>query len=149
MSTENSLATADIAVLLQDVPRIRTQLLPALWRVFEKHQQLTPEIIGAVSQILDIPYAEVYGVASFYTLFDNPGGKNPMHVCTDVMCAIQGSGKLLKAAQGAAEGMPVSVKESPCLGQCDFAPAAFTGNQVLRNATVDSVETAIKDMRHE
>lgn len=149
MDTQDLAITTEVAALLQGMPRDRSQLLPALWRVVDRYQELTPGVIDAVSQTLNIPYAEVYGVASFYTLFDNAPGKVPVHICTDVMCALQGAGSLQEAAEEAALGSPVAVRESACLGQCDHAPAAWIGSQVMRRATPESVRAAVKAVGHE
>ncbi len=145
MDSENGTVSDAVKVLLHDIPRERGQLLPALWRVVEQYREITPELIGAVSESLNIPYAEVYGVASFYSLFDNPGGKMPVYVCTDVMCMLQGSENLKHAAESAAENGPVTIRESACLGQCDYAPAAWSGARVLRRATPEEIVSVVKE----
>jgi NADH:ubiquinone oxidoreductase subunit E len=148
MDTQNSEVYTNVAALLQDIPRDRAQLLPALWRVVERYQELTHGVLEAVSQSLGIPYAEVFGVASFYTLFDNETGKTPVYICTDVMCALQGAQSLKDAAEAAALGNPVSVRESACLGQCDHAPAGWFGGEVITRATSGAVAAAVKEGCH-
>ncbi|AUW95227.1 MAG: hypothetical protein C7B44_10470 [Sulfobacillus thermosulfidooxidans] len=138
----------EVAGLLKDLPAERGQLLPALWRVVEHYHALTPALIGAVSEVLGVAYAEVYGVASFYTLFDNIEGTTPVHICTDVMCALQGAEELKAWAEQAAAGLPITVKESACLGQCDHAPAAWIGQKILRRATPQVVQEAVKAVHH-
>ena len=138
-----------VAARLHDLPRERGQLLPVLWRVMEEYHQLSPELLEAVSQSMDIPYAEVYGVASFYALFENASGDTPVYVCTDVMCALQGAESLKKAAEGASLGTRVAVHASACLGQCDYAPAVWSGSHVLRRATAGDVTAAVEAITHE
>lgn len=134
--------------LLCDLGQERSQLLPALWRVFDEYRYLGPEMIEAVSVSMNIPYAEVYGVASFYALFDNAGGRRPIYVCTDVMCALAGSEELLKASEDLQQGTTVSVKGAPCLGHCDAAPALFDGRATIRRATKESLAAAIRGEEH-
>ncbi|PSR33981.1 MAG: hypothetical protein C7B46_07660 [Sulfobacillus benefaciens] len=148
MDTEKPAVMAEVFSILKDIPQDRSQLLVALWLVFEHYQRFRPEIVDAVSQYMNIPYAEVYGVTSFYALFHNPDGKNPLHVCTDVMCALQGADDLVKKLQALTQRSTVCVKECPCLGQCDAAPAAFFGKQVLRRATPDLIAQAIRGEDH-
>lgn len=148
MDGDKSPVAARVAELLADLPKERQQLLPALWRVFDEYWRIGPEMIQAVSDVLDIPYAEVYGVASFYALFDNPEGRRPLYVCTDVMCALRGGERLLTAGESLAEGAAVVVKEAPCLGHCDGAPAFFDGQRTVRNATESSLAQAIRGERH-
>lgn len=138
-----------VADLLHDLPRERGELLPALWRVMEHYQQLGPDVLEAVSQSTGIPYAEVYGVASFYALFENASGKTPVYVCADVMCALVGAEALKDAAEAAAEGTSVVVRESACLGQCDYAPAVWSGDQLVRHASPEKVARVVKEVAHE
>lgn len=145
MDNQNETVDSAVKVLLSDLPRERGQLLPALWRVVEQYHEITPDLIRAVSENLGIPYADVYGVASFYSLFDNPGGKVPVYVCTDVMCMMQGAKDLKHAAESAAQATSVAIRESACLGQCDFAPAAWSGTRVLRRARVEEIVAAVKE----
>lgn len=145
MDNQNEMVESAVKVLLSDLPRERGQLLPALWRVVEQYHEITPELIRAVSENLNIPYADVYGVASFYALFDNPGGKVPVYVCTDVMCMMQGAEGLKEAAEAAAQTTSVAIRESACLGQCDYAPTAWSGTRVLRRASAEEIVAAVKE----
>ena len=144
MDTAKPEIASHVSQLLADVPKERGQLLPALWRVFEAYWRIGPEMIQAVSDTMNIPYADVYGVASFYALFDNPEGQRPIYVCTDVMCALKGSEALLEAGQEVAQGESVVVKEAPCLGHCDGAPAVFDGQRTLRHATRETLMSAMR-----
>lgn len=148
MDVKKSAMETTVAARLNDLVRERGQLLPALWRVMEEYRQLSPELLEAVSLFMDIPYAEVYGVASFYSLFENASGNTPMYVCTDVMCALQGAESLREATK-ANFGTKVTVHESACLGQCDYAPAVWSGSHVLRRATADDVTAAVEAITHE
>jgi NADH:ubiquinone oxidoreductase subunit E len=144
MDLDKAALAAHVQELLSDIPRERQQLLPALWRVFEEYWHLSPELIDLIAQALEIPYAEVYGVASFYALFDNPDGKRPIYVCTDVMCALYGAEDLFKAGEDLAKAAMVRIKEAPCLGHCDGAPAVFDGQQTIRQANTKLLAEAIR-----
>lgn len=148
MPTENAEISGRVDALLQDLPKERNQLLPALWRVFEEYWRIGPEMIEAISKTMGVPYAEVYGVASFYALFNNPEGCRPIYVCTDVMCALRGSEDLLKSAEVAAKGTMVSLKEAPCLGYCDEAPVWFDGQVTKTRVTQDALTQAIRGETH-
>lgn len=148
METDKNAVAERVSRLLETVPKDRGQLLPALWRVFEEYQRIGPEMIEAVSNAMNIPYAEVFGVASFYALFDNAAGHRPIYVCTDVLCALKGSEDLLAVGEDAAQGAAVALKESPCLGHCDGAPAMFDGHRTVRNATRASLMAMIRGESH-
>lgn len=148
MDHNQASVAARVAELLADLPPERHHLLPALWRVFDEYWRIGPEMIQAIADTLEIPYAEVYGVASFYALFDNPSGRRPLYVCTDVMCALQGADNLVRAGDALAESRAVVVREAPCLGHCDGAPAVFDGHRTIRYATEKSLAQAIRGEHH-
>ena len=78
-----------------------------------------------------MPPADVYGVATFYALFSTE--ERPprvVHVCDDVACRCAGSEELIAEVKErfGPEDTDVggaSWLRSPCLGQCDRAPAAM------------------------
>src|SRR5262249_42764941 len=69
-----------------------------------------------------VPPAELFGVATFYHLFSmTPQPSRVVHVCDDIACRIRGAEKLCAEMETAG----VAWKRSPCLGQCERAPAAL------------------------
>ena len=102
----------------------RHLLLPALHALQNAAGWISPGGLNHVAEVLAVPPAEAYGVATFYDLFrvDEPATDGDVtHVCVDAACQIAGSAERL--AQLAAEG--VAVEASPCLGQCERPVALF------------------------
>jgi NADH-quinone oxidoreductase subunit F len=109
----------------------RHQLLPTLHAVHEKAGWISPGALNYVARRLTIPPADVYGVATFYALFSvTPREPRVLHVCNDLACRCAGSDKLIEALEQNVGPHGTDVggatwEPSPCLGQCDRAPAAF------------------------
>jgi NADH-quinone oxidoreductase subunit F len=100
----------------------RDFLLPALHAVQDRFGWLTPGALNYISERLTVPPAELFGVATFYHLFSmTPQPSRVVHVCDDIACRIAGAEKL--CAEMDSSG--VAWKRSPCLGQCEHAPAAL------------------------
>jgi NADH-quinone oxidoreductase subunit F len=100
----------------------RHLLLPALHAVQDATGAVSRGALGYVSERLTVPPAEAYGVATFYALFDVGGSGGPKtHVCDDIVCAGYGANELCAALDEAG----ADYERSPCLGQCDRAPAAM------------------------
>ena len=102
----------------------RHYLLPALHALQNAVGWISPGGINYVADMLGVPPAEAFGVATFYDLFrteppDHEG--DTFHVCVDAACQIAGYDDL--AASIEASGG--HVHRSPCLGQCERAPALF------------------------
>lgn len=145
---ENPL-TATVKGWLDDLPQERSSLLPLLWRVVEKAGWLSPDAIGAVADVLGLPYAEVYGVASFYALFPMaaPEGVS-VHVCTDIMCRLAGADGLRQAIEGDL-ARQARIEAAPCLGLCDRAPAVLVDRQWVAPASPETVAVRVKEAGHE
>ncbi len=153
MDNENSAIFDDVKALLGNLPKERNQLVPLLWRVAEHQGRISKSAMEAVAALLDVPVADVFGVASFYTLFEDLREDLregvPAYICSDVMCALKDSQKLKEAAEAAATDRKVMVKESACLGQCDYAPAAWIGGKILREASCEQVQTAVREVPYD
>ncbi len=102
----------------------RSKLLPAFHAVQNRFGWIPPGAMDYICRRLSVPPAEAHGVASFYHMFTlKSTPPTVVHVCDDVACRIKGSEGLCTELQHAlgAEGW----KRSPCLGQCERAPAAL------------------------
>lgn len=103
----------------------RDLLLPALHAVQDAVGVVSRGALGYISDRLTVPPAEAYGVATFYALFDvDQAGGPTIHVCDDLVCAQYGAGQIVESLESlASDG--IKWEPSPCLGQCDRAPAAM------------------------
>ncbi len=109
----------------------RHQLLPTLHALHKQAGWISPGALNYIARRLTVPPADVYGVATFYALFSTePRSPRVLHVCDDIVCRCAGSLGLIAALteRVGPEGTAVdgtSWQLSPCLGQCDRAPAAL------------------------
>lgn len=100
----------------------RHLLLPALHAVQDASGAVSKGALAYICDRLTIPPAEAYGVATFYALFDVDGRPGPsIHVCDDIVCGQYGVEELCSSLDRAG----TEYHRSPCLGQCDRAPAAM------------------------
>jgi NADH-quinone oxidoreductase subunit F len=110
----------------------RELLLPALHAVQEHVGWISPGALNYVCRRLTVPPADAYGVATFYALFSvDPRPATVVHVCEDLACRCRGSEDLIAeletrfGPEGTVGGEAATWLRSPCLGQCDRAPAAM------------------------
>src|SRR5213079_425833 len=85
-----------------------------------------------ICERLTIARADVYGVATFYGLLSmEPRAPRVIHVCEDLACKCAGSDDLIArledklGPENGDDSRQVTWLRSPCLGQCDRAPAAL------------------------
>jgi NADH-quinone oxidoreductase subunit F len=77
---------------------------------------------------MDLPPAEVFGVATFYHLFSvTPRPANVIYVCDDIACRLNGAERICAEAESKVPslGGDWTWQRTSCLGQCDCAPAAL------------------------
>jgi NADH-quinone oxidoreductase subunit F len=110
----------------------RDMLLPALHAVQEHIGWISPGALNYVCKRLTVPPADAYGVATFYALFStDPRPGTVVHVCEDIACKCYGSDVLIAelearfGTEGTVGSDGSTWLRSPCLGQCDRAPAAM------------------------
>ncbi|HEV8345943.1 MAG TPA: NAD(P)H-dependent oxidoreductase subunit E [Vicinamibacterales bacterium] len=151
-------------------PGNRHLLLPALHAVQRRVGWISEGALNHICERLSIAPADAYGVASFYAMFSlSPRPPLVVHVCDDIACRANGAEALCReleqrlgkpgepADRGAgAPGLDVGGRatwvRSPCLGQCDRAPAAFfqvagegAEDATLTNATVNAIVAGAAD----
>jgi NADH-quinone oxidoreductase subunit F len=113
----------------------RHLLLPALHALQGRVGWISPGGLNYVSERLTVPPAEAYGVATFYAMFSvEERPKTVVHVCDDLACRIDGGAEVL----GRLSASGVTTVPSPCLGQCERAPAAL-----LQIAGTDAADIAV------
>jgi NADH-quinone oxidoreductase subunit F len=114
----------------------RHLLLPALWALQERVGWISPGGLNELCRRLTIPPADAYGVATFYAMLAvEPRPARVVHVCEDVACRCNGSQDLIAQLEERfgpegelSDDGSATWYRSPCLGQCDRAPAALVGD---------------------
>lgn len=145
--TQSSDSLADI--LARWSPVGRSGLLPAMIEAQEQFGWLSEETLTQIANGLNVPLAEVYGVADFYAhLYTHPVGKIIVRVCDDVPCYLAGSEKIIATLENrlkirVGETTPdgtYTLEVVPCLGHCDRAPVVMVGSQVHENAAENKIQ---------
>lgn len=104
----------------------RTLLLPVLHALRDEVGYISEGAVQEISEQLMVPRADIYGVASFYALLPTePQPPKTVHVCVDMACRFAGSERLLEEVRSEVDTDEVALHESPCLGQCENAPAVY------------------------
>lgn len=104
----------------------RTLLLPVLHALRDEVGYISEGAVQEISEQMEVPRADIYGVASFYALLPTePQPPKTVHVCVDMACRFAGGERLLGEVRSEVDADEVAVHESPCLGQCENAPAVY------------------------
>lgn len=144
---------------LAKYPDPRSAVMPVLWMAQNKYGWLSSNAIQLVSDTLEMSYAQVYGVATFYTqYFKKPVPKYVFDVCTCFTCGELGGGEVLDHAKtytdcddkGYSKDGLFYFRHAECLGACDSGPMCqVTNRHYVHNLTKESMEKTIDDLRGE
>lgn len=118
-------------------PTTKSLTLPVLWMVQEQEGWVSPEAMTYVAGLLDLPVSHIFGVVTFYTMFNTkPVGKYHLQVCTNISCMLRGSDRILDHLCNRLSVRPgdttpdrkFTVSEVECLGSCGTAPMLQVSN---------------------
>lgn len=137
--------------------RKRSALLSALTIVQrENGGRLTPQLMEAVADYLEIPPVAVEEVATFYSLFDlEPVGRHKLYVCNSISCWLCGSEQILEHLRqrlgiDVGETTPdgrFTLKQAECLAACGGAPAMVIGGEYHESLTPEKVDALLARLK--
>lgn len=119
---------------------------------------VSPEVIAHLSDVMEIPAAQIEEVATFYTMFNKtPVGKNHIQVCVTLTCGMMGGrelcDKMMKEAGCKKEGEVspdglFTFSKVECLGSCDTAPMLQVNRDpYIENLTTEQGLELVKSLR--
>jgi NADH-quinone oxidoreductase E subunit len=134
----------------------KEELIAALEDIQQEFGFLAEDVLERVSKKLNIPFATVSGVATFYSSFSlKPHGRYHIQVCRGTACHIYRSDLLLnhlekklniKAGEVTPDGkfslMPVN-----CIGACAKAPTMMINEKVYGNLTDEKINKIIDSLK--
>lgn len=116
---------------------------------------LHQDTLQDLSQIMDIPVADIVGTATFYTMFSlAPRGKHIIRICVSPPCHIMGEENIadtireklnIDFGETSEDGL-FTLEESSCLGACGVAPVISIDDEVYGNLTREKVERILDDI---
>lgn len=144
--------------VVRTLERSRGNLIPALHAVQDRVGYLPDEAMQEVADWLEIPISDVYGTATFYTLFaTKPKGRYIIRLCDSPPCHLEGSKSIKSAIQKALGIAPGETTDDgdftfeivSCFGLCGVAPAVMINEDVYGNLTPEMVGGILAKYRKE
>ena len=118
--------------------------IPVLHEAQDIYGYLPIEVQKIISEGLDVPLAELYGIVTFYTQFSlYPKGDYEVSVCLGTACYVKGSGTIIEKLKerlgiDVGECTPdgkFSLNATRCIGACGLAPVMTVNDSVYGRLT--------------
>jgi NADH-quinone oxidoreductase E subunit len=151
-------AVAELEALKTHYPEIKACILPALWIAQREYEGvLTGEALAEVAFRLGRSYAEIEGVATFYTMYNTSHvpGRHKIEICTCLTCHVCGAYRLrdyLSKKLGIGNGETTedgvfTIEEVECLDACDRAPVLQIGDKYHGPVDEAYVDKLLEELR--
>ena len=134
---------------------IKDNLIQILNEVQEHYGYIPMNAQKVLSEFLNVPMAEIYGVVTFYSRFTlKPKGKYNIAVCLGTACYVKGSQKIMdrlkerlkiEPGETTADGK-FSIEETRCVGACGLAPVFTVNGEVHGKATVQLLDKVLDEL---
>lgn len=135
--------------VIEKYREIQGALMPVLQEAQGIYGYLPIEVQQIISEELNIPLAEIFGVVTFYSQFSiTPKGRNVISVCQGTACYVKGAKTILEAVENqlgikvgetTADGA-YSIQDTRCLGCCGLAPVMVINESVYGKLTPDAIK---------
>ena len=125
--------------------------IPVLHEAQDIYGYLPIEVQKIISEGLNVPLAEIYGIVTFYTQFSlYPKGEYEVSVCLGTACYVKGSGTIIEkikerlgidVGQCTPDGK-FSLNATRCIGACGLAPVMTVNDAVfgqVKTADLDDI----------
>ena len=143
----------EICARYKDEP---SPLMLVLADVQNEYGYIPLEVQEVISEELNIPVSDIYGVVTFYSFFSlNPKGKYVIGVCIGTACYVKGGQNVLdkfsellkiKVGQTTSDGL-FTLDALRCIGACGIAPAISINGTVYPKVKLSDVDKIIKEYR--
>ena len=144
--------------ILEKYVQDKSNLIQVLNDVQNYYGYIPVKAQKAISEYLDIPMAEIYGVITFYSRFTlKPKGKNHIAICLGTACFVKGSERILDRAKErlgidvgeTSEDGKYSLEATRCIGACGLAPVFTVNDEVYGKATVKMFDEILDKLEQE
>lgn len=133
-----------------------SRMIPILQEIQEMDKYLSRDVISYVATALDVPVAQVYGVATFYAHFTlNPKGKHIIRLCDGTACHVKKSHGILDMLYTklnlteekiTTDDQMFTLEVVSCLGMCGFAPVVVIDEVSYAPSTPERVEALVDEI---
>ncbi len=150
-------AAALIAVINNSVKN-DSGLIPILEDIQNKFGYIPEDAMQIISNKINRPISEIYGVATFYKSFSlTPRGRHVITVCVGTACHVRGGSKIVEALSRELKIAPgettidlnYSLEAVNCLGCCAIGPVIVVDDEYYGKMTAQKALNLVSKLKKE
>ena len=131
-------------------------LIPLLQSAQDSYGYIPEKAIHYISELVNIPAADIYGVITFYSQFRlKPLGKYVIKICEGTACHVNGGKNILRVIQSE---LGISINETSkdglftfqsvaCIGCCSLAPVIMINDETYGNLTPEKTKKILNEYK--
>lgn len=128
-------------------------LMPVLHEAQKMFGYLPIEVQSIISEGLNVPLSEIYGVVTFYSQFSLvPKGKYEIGVCLGTACYVKGAQGIIDKIKnelnievnGTTTDRKFSLQATRCIGACGLAPVMTINEDVYGKLKSEEISEILK-----
>jgi NADH-quinone oxidoreductase subunit E len=139
------------------------KILGILEDIQEKDKYLSKESIKYVAKKIDVPFSQIYSIATFYSFFNlQPVGEHIISVCMGTACHVRGAVEILKNIEYlldvgvnettddgkfflTTEDKNFSLNTARCFGCCSMAPVVRIDDKIYGYVKIKDLPKILKE----
>ena len=127
----------------------KENLIMILQDIQRNYNFLPRPALAYLSTKLDVPYSQIYGVATFYGTFSlEPRGRNIISICLGTACHVRGGERVRNRIEGSlnicngetTEDQRFTLETVRCIGCCSLGPVIKINEDTHGHISSDQVE---------
>ena len=130
-------------------------LIPLLQEIQDIERYLSKETMKFVAERTGIKLAEIYGVATFYSMFRlKPQGEHIIRICKGTACHVSNANSIMDSLRNnltfansdedTTTDDKFTLMEVACLGCCSLAPVIMIDDDTFGKLTPESIAKILK-----
>lgn len=126
----------------------KENLIMILQAIQRRYNFLPRPALAYLSTKLDVPYSQIYGVATFYSTFSlEPRGRNIISICLGTACHVRGGERVRERIEGVlnlcdgetTEDQRFTLETVRCIGCCSLGPVVKINEDTHGHISYDQV----------
>ena len=132
----------------------KENLIMILQAIQRKFNFLPHPTLTYLSEKIQVPLVEIYGMATFYNNFSlEPRGKNIVSICLGTACHVRGGERVREKIEGTldicdgetSQDMSFSLESVRCIGCCSLGPVIKVNDDIHARISSEDVENILNN----